>query len=225
MNSNDVFQQVLKSLGAEKPSYIFVYGEAGSGKTNLATWISSTAIALGYKVFYLSSEGELFIDRILNFCEHMENQCMLDMLHSSIVMDFYDQAQELLHLYSRVSRSENDRVLVVIDSINGLFREIAEREEALRVLAYQSSILRALTSLGITTIATGQVRAYEENEIDASGAKYISWWATHIYRLQRLEGGLREMLLLKPCCMRKLLEIHSDKLVIVDGEVSDDQLA
>ena len=221
MTNNDAFIDVLKDLGVEVPSYIFVYGEAGSGKTNLATWLSSMAIASGYKVFYLSSEGELFVDRILGFCEYLENRCALNMLQSSIVMDFYDQTQEILRLYNEMSRSMISKALIVVDSINGLFREIAEREEAIRALAYQSSILRALASLGASVMATGQVRAYEEAEIEASGAKYISWWATHIYRLKRLKNGLRELLLLKPCCTKRLLEIRRERLVIAQGEVHE----
>ncbi len=178
---------VLDELLIKAQGPILVYGEAGVGKTNLALHVSRIASLSSKRVLYVNTEGWAYKGRI----------SVLDGLDNVVFVDISDFWLQTLFILSIVPLIVERYDLIVIDTINNLFRCQEDIEAATRSLSSQMSILYWVSRFKKKKVLVlSQVKAGEEGE-EVSGATYIKFWADVIVRLER-KGSTRILIVEKP---------------------------
>ncbi len=170
-----------------------VYGNAGSGKTNLCLWVLSKTPG---PALYLSTEGTIpapLLDR-----------------YSLVDREFYfreafsleDLSVQLVGMLAEGSLG--DFKSICVDSVNAHYRyEVAGRQDANKLLnALLAALSYAASRFGSRVVLTAQVRE-EEGEHVPSGYDVLSFWSDVILRARR-SGDLRELEAVKPEELRGL---------------------
>lgn len=191
-----------------------IYGPASSGKTTLVTKIAYSEVLDGKAVLFVSTENELFIERLSG------NDKVLKRIVIVPIRDYSVQHFLITKALSKIIREYGINVLVV-DSITGLARGEENYAKATYMLKHQlASLLKEARAWKIPVILTSQVRAIidEYEGYEASARSILEYWCSNIVRLSIIERGFREALIEKssnPEVERKkfLFEIVGDGIV------------
>ena len=190
---------------------ILIYGEAGSGKTNLTLFLLAKASRNGRRGIYISTEGKTY--------QALVNQDRFTNVFFSEVYELNELSKLIFELETLLDTLNGERMVIVIDTINSLYRLQENLEHAVTVLNMQLALLYKLSRLGCTVIVTGQVRERLEEEvhattsIDVSGSTYLRFWPDIIIRLERI--GIRRMLIVeKPIDMELGFEIKGPANIV-----------
>jgi len=182
--------------GVEPAAVTLLYGEAGTGKTNICLLLARNAALNEKKTIFIDTEG-VSLQRFRQICGAQFEEVMKRMLFS----EPYDlKEQTNLILKSIKLLSSNMIGLLVVDSLTMHFRmsrneeydERKELNEQLRLLLGASrkySIPVAVTSQVYTDISTG--------EVEPLGGHAIMHAAKTIIRLEKTENGGRKATLIK----------------------------
>jgi len=161
---------------------LIIYGEPGSGKTNIVLKIIKESIGRGLTAYYISTEGSIVYNR-------MTSMGLLELKGLYIAI-----AHSLSHLSKLVSQAIAEHSgIIAIDSINSLYRaEVGFNQRANEIFLGVLALLRLHTSLGGWAIATAQVRGEDEDMVP-SGIDLISFYCRKTARVTRT--GLRERII------------------------------
>ena len=164
-----------------------VFGPAGAGKTTIAIQYALSALASGYKVFYVNTEDELFIDRLYEMSIRRGLNVNLERLHVVRATSFEEQHRILTRMLKTLGGGYG---LIVVDSLTGLFRlEVGEStlERTLRMLNMQlATIYHQAVLKDLAAIVTSQVRTGESDVgYVASAQQALKFWSTLMLRLDR----------------------------------------
>jgi len=169
-----------------KGKTVLIFGEAGTGKTNLVLYILSK-LTLTYprlKYFYISTEGSMF--------KHLINRYGLDKSRNTLFTEVVNSEHLLNVLLNIFMKYGEDIGTVVVDSINNFYRnEVLYDKKANVILNTSLSILAHISSVSDSCVLlTAQVRQRLSDELDVSGAQILMFWADIVIRLSR-EGKYR----------------------------------
>ncbi len=175
-----------------------LYGEPGSGKTNIVLSTLKGVLNSG-KAILIDTEG-ISWERASQIGIKKEN---LSNLKYARVKD-YDEQVELVGKLKPLVLMEGKVDLVVVDNITTFYRYERERRAELRKkignsLYYQLEILQSISNeLDIPVIITNQVY-YGRNpgDIRPLGGEGISHAAKAIFRINKLQEGRRELEVMK----------------------------
>jgi len=168
---------------------LLVYGEAGSGKTNFALYVSALNSTLNRKVLYINTEGWIIKARITGLSKYWD-------MNRIEFIDLNNFRQQTLFILRHLPRIIYRYDIIVVDTINNLYRIEEDLDAATRALSTQMAVLYTLSSrLSRTIIVLGQVKAEDERE-EVSGSTYIRFWSTTIARLEK--DNPRRMIIEKP---------------------------
>ena len=182
-----VFEKLLA-----KPLMLLLYGEAASGKTNLALAIVKTFSACESKVLYISTEGSSYADRVAELGIDVESAYFAEALSS----------EHLLDLVARLFTEGPPLHLLVVDSVNRFYRIEAGSFDGLRLFLSTLALLRNLVALyGVRAVVTAQV--HELEDVEPSGFKYMLPWVDAVAKLRTVEASIKEVLLEKPWRYRR----------------------
>lgn len=144
--------------GFEAGAITEIYGEAGSGKTNLCLQLAKSVVSKGKKVVYIDSEG-LSRDRMKQiFGKKFET-----VVKNILIFEPYDFKEQQLFVEKAVSLSmKNDDIgLVVLDSATGHYRiELAkelEKSDRRSFIHQITALLKLCRRRVIPVILTSQV--------------------------------------------------------------------
>jgi DNA repair protein RadB len=173
-----------------------IYGEASSGKTNLALMASAERARAGLKVLYVDSDGRFPCERFLKIAG--DPDC-LDMLLLSSPSSFWDQNRLILGLGAFLMPSAG---LVVVDSITSLYRlAVGSGDDAVALskgLSKQLAYLRCLSrDRGLPILITSQVRWSGGDSVEPVAKRILEYWSDAIISLRRARDGLREVSILR----------------------------
>ncbi|MBA3046221.1 MAG: DNA repair and recombination protein RadB [Euryarchaeota archaeon] len=187
--------------GFESGAITQIYGEAGSGKTNMCLVLARAIINSGKKIIYIDSEG-LSRDRIQQiFGAEYDN-----MVKSLLIFEPFDfEEQEAIIDKAVMLAMKNDDIgLLVLDSATGHYRvELAkdlERTERRSFVAQITALLTLCRRRVIPILITSQVYTdIERNEYKALGGHVLRHNCKVIIRLDRDQdmAGRREAVLMK----------------------------
>lgn len=179
--------------GLEPGTITLVYGEAGTGKTNLCLQLARNAVLLGEgKVAYVDTEG-VSMERLEQICGKNTQRVLKSIL-------FYhphglaDQERMVASLEKLKAPS-----LVVVDSLNMFYRLQLKSgsEDVSRNLTNQlGALLRLSRGQNTPVVVTGQVYTDEET-VRPFGGRIMEHIVRTILRLERSGVGLRRATLLK----------------------------
>ncbi len=166
-----------------------IYGEAGSGKTNLALYVSAINSSLGKRILYINTEGWSIKARITELSKYWD-------MSRIKFLDVYDFRYQTLFILRRLPKIIDNYDIVIVDTINNLYRIEEDLDAATRALNAQMAALYKLSiDFRIDIIVLGQVKAENERE-EVSGSTYIRFWTNFIARLER--SVPRKMIIEKP---------------------------
>ena len=187
--------------GFEAGAITEIYGEAGSGKTNLCLQLAKNVVLDGKKVIYIDSEG-LSKERMGQiFGKDYDKICK-----NLLIFEPYDfeEQENIIEKAVSLAMKNEDIGLVILDSATGHYRvELAKENEKAERRTFTSQItalLKLCRSRVIPVILTSQVYTdLDKGEFKPLGGHMLRHNAKIIIRLDKdeLVPGRREVVLIK----------------------------
>lgn len=184
--------------GAESGSVTLIYGEAGTGKTNLCLVLSRNIARQGKKVVYLDTEG-VSLERYRQICgEDFEG-----VLKSTLIFEVhsFDDQERMVDRAIKLAEGNVDVGMIVVDSISMYYRLTSREEEKgeRKSLTSQSlKLLGAARKKGIPVVLTSQVYTdIEHGTFEALGGHSLMHNAKTLLKLEKVSTGRRRAVLMK----------------------------
>ena len=180
--------------GMERNSVTEIYGEPGSGKTNLCLQASRECAASDKKVAYIDSVG-VSLERLKQICENKDCNTILSNILFFNPSTFEEQEQMI-----QDALKIKDLDLIVVDTFNSFYRLMLEDDEkfADRSLNRQITELQiAANEKNIFVLIIGQVYSTENNDVKPFGGRVIERMVKTIIKLEKLNRGKRQATLIK----------------------------
>ncbi|MFB6100076.1 MAG: DNA repair and recombination protein RadB [Candidatus Nanohalobium sp.] len=178
--------------GLEKGIVNNVYGESGSGKTNLCVQVAAHVAENGGKVAYIDTEAGFSPERFLQ----MSNEEALDNILIRSPTDFEQQEEAIESLEETVE--EEDVELVIVDSAVSLYRLKVNGDNASEINNQLSGQLSQLTKIArehnIPVLITNQVyTSFDEGNMEIVGKDVPKYWSKCLLKLSDKGKNLRQM--------------------------------
>jgi DNA repair protein RadB len=202
--------------GIENGSVTLLYGEAGTGKTNICLQMAYNVARSGKKVAYIDTEG-LSAERI--------SQIFTEESYAKDLLRFYahsidEQGYGITQAARQAESPETNIGLIIVDSMTMFYRlrsddssvrnELVRQMETLLNMARRSDVAVLITSQVYTNIGTGT--------IEFLGGHAIQHNAKTIIRLEKRANGKRAAVIVKH---RSLPEGRSALYRIVQTGIED----
>ena len=180
--------------GIESNAITEVYGESGSGKSNLCLQASRECVASGNKAAYIDSRG-VSVERLRQICKGYDYQKILTNVLFFIPRSFKEQEK----MVNKIVKF-NDVGLIVIDTINRFYRIKLEDDEA----GANRSFIRQITKLqlfarekDICVILAEDVYTTEKNDVKPFVGRDIKHIAKTRLKLEKIAEGKRKAMVIK----------------------------
>lgn len=180
--------------GIESKAITEVYGEAGSGKTNICLQASRECAISGKKVAYIDSEG-VSLERLNQICTDYDSKKIL-----SKVLFFNPSSLREQEKMIKNAIKVKDLGLVVLDTYNLFYRLTLEEDEkfAIRSLNRQITDLQiAAMKKDLFAIISGQVYSTENDDVKPFAGRGIEHVAKTIIKLEKIGIGKRQATIIK----------------------------
>lgn len=184
----------LLAGGIESGIITKIYGEAGSGKTNLCLQATRECARQGHKVAYIDTEG-VSGERLRQLCGKTDYKNILDNILFFNPQSFDIQEEIINDVITR-----NDICLIIVDTFNMLYRIRLEknRENALRSFIRQMTTLQlAARQKDIYIIVVEQVFTDKNGEIKPFTHRDSEHMVKTSIRLERKGIGERQATIMK----------------------------
>ncbi len=189
----------LLNGGFEEDTLTVIYGEGGSGKTNICLQVARNSAREGKKVIYVDTEG-VSLERLRQMCEDRGD--FDSVLSNLLIYSPFSLAEQeaMLKKAIKLASGKTPVGVVIVDSITTYYRlELAldDGVDEKRILAEE---LHALVELArkksIPVIATSQVYGAEE-QVKPIGGHALWHMAKTILLLEKTGVGRRRMTIMK----------------------------
>jgi DNA repair protein RadB len=184
--------------GIETGCITLLYGEAGSGKTNLCLQLARNVVRSGRKVVYIDTEG-LSLDRLRQICGHDFETIVKDILVSEVYT--LDEQEKYVAKAVRLAEMNKEVGLIVLDSATTHFRMTKaeeEREERHSLTRQVTKLMGAARKRDIPVLITSQVYTdIERGTFEPLGGHMLSHNAKDIVRLEKVGPNLRLATIIK----------------------------
>lgn len=180
--------------GIESKSITEIYGEAGSGKTNICLQAARECVLSGKKVAYIDSEG-VSLERIHQICAGYDREKIL-----SKILFFNPSSLGEQEKMIKNSIKVKDLGLVVIDTYNLFYRLTVEEDDkfSIRSLNRQITDLQlAAMKKDLFAIISGQVYSVENDDVKPFAGRGIEHVAKTIIKLEKVGIGKRQATIIK----------------------------
>jgi len=167
-----------------------LYGEAETGKSSLALQCTVNSARMGYKTFFVDSDGAFSPERLAQIApQDVEKVSEAIIIVKPLTFD--EQAGIVNDLDRYVGKGFS---LIVFDTITSLYRsELRDKEEAFRLnreLNRQVATLAQLAkTLEISVLLNSQVRSVIESgefSIEPVATRVLKFWSTAVVNLTRI---------------------------------------
>jgi DNA repair protein RadB len=174
-----------------------LYGESGTGKSNIVLQLAVQAVARGFRVIFIDTEGfsaERFKQIAGTGAEQVASKIM--------IFEPMSLEQQAVSIREASKIAGRDLGLVVLDSATSLYRMLLESEDnrpVRRTLSVQLSELQELARKNrIPVVITNQVYTdIENNALRPLGGTSLEHMCKAIVCLQKIGEGLRRARLMK----------------------------
>jgi DNA repair protein RadB len=180
--------------GIESGIITRIYGEAGSGKTNLCLQATREAILSGKKVAYVDTEG-VSVERIRQICVECDYKKILNGILFFSPTSFESQEQ----MIQEVIRTKGIG-LIVIDTITMFYRLNLENDHEGGVRSFTRQVTNlqvAAREKHLFVIITEQVYTDKNGEVKPFTNRDAEHMTKTILRLDRKGVGIREATIMK----------------------------
>lgn len=183
--------------GVEQGTITLLYGEGGSGKTNLCLMLSKSAVLSGAKTLYIDTEG-VSMERLSQIAGEGRERISKNILFSE-PYDFREQTR-LIAKGVKLLENKSKIGLVVVDSLTMFFRmtRTEEGDERKDLNEQLGMLLNTARRFTIPVVVTSQVYMdINKGIIEPLGGHILLHSAKTIIRLERLPGSRRRATLMK----------------------------
>jgi DNA repair protein RadB len=180
--------------GIESNSITEIYGEPGTGKTNLCLQASRECSNIGKKVAYIDSQG-VSSERFKQICSDSDCKYVLSNILFFNPSSFKEQEKMI-----KTAINLENLGLVILDTYNSFYRLMLEDDEkfADRSLNRQITELQiASVEKNIYVIITGQVYSTENDDVRPFGGRNIQHMVKTIIKLGKKSKGTRQATIIK----------------------------
>ena len=184
--------------GVESSCVTLIYGEAGTGKTNLCLVLARNVAKQGKKVVYLDTEG-VSLDRF----RQVSGEGFEKLLKSVLFFEAssFDEQEKMVDKAIKLAEGNLDVELIIIDSLTMFYRLTAREEERTerRSLTSQSvKLLGIARKRDIPVVLTSQVYTdVERKTFESLGGHSLHHNAKAIISLEKVSPGRRKAVLKK----------------------------
>lgn len=195
----DDLDQILGG-GVEPGAVTELYGEAGSGKTNLCLQLATRAVRHGHRVAYIDTEG-VSLERL----EQIAGDDFEKIAESILFFEPFS-ADEQAEAIDRIGKlAENGKIgFVIADSATLFYRMklgTGDDQAAIRELAQQiRDLLEIARKHDLPVVITNQVYTdidSEDEALEPLGGQLLRHIPKVIVRLERLDDNTRRAVLTK----------------------------
>jgi len=177
----------LLNGGIEKGAITNFYGEAGSGKTNIALILTKTVIDNGQKVIFIDTESNFSIERFNQITRNKSSE-YLDKIYFFEPKTWSEQCE---HIKAAERLAKKERVgLIVVDSIVSLYRlELNDDNFATinKELSKQyATLLSVARERNIPVVVTNQIYSIS-GKIELISRLIAKYWAKALIKLEKLD--------------------------------------
>jgi len=180
--------------GIETNSITEIYGEAGSGKTNICLQASRECAVRGKKVAYIDSGG-ISLERLKQICNKNNYKTIL-----SNILFFNPSSFEEQEKMIKNALKIKDVELIVLDTFNSFYRLMLENDEKFA----DRSLNRQITDLqidamerNIYVIIAGQVYSDKNDDVKPFAGRAIERMLKTIIKLEKIGRGKRQATIIK----------------------------
>jgi len=184
----------LLTGGFEIKSITEIFGEAGTGKTNICLQAARESALNNHKTIYIDSEG-VSIERLKQICTKHDFKKLL----SNIIFYTPTSLDEQEKIINKIS-NEDEETLIIFDTFNMFHRIQFEEDEQYA----NRSLNRQVTNLQLAArknnyyvIITGQVYTSENGEIKPFAGRGIEHIVKSIIKLEKIGQGKRQATIIK----------------------------
>ncbi len=174
-----------------------LFGEGGSGKTNICMQFAINTASQGRKVFYLDSEG-FSIERFRQMS--VSRSDIYDNIALFRLNSLEDQELSLIKVKRLMEKVKSPGALIV-DSFTEYFRLETGSDYQARVAGFQKqlgTILAMISEYHIPALVTNQIyQDIDKGQLQPFGGYVIDHSVKAIIRLEKKEGGLRKAIVEK----------------------------
>jgi len=185
---------MLLDGGIEYKTITEVYGEAGTGKTNICLQATRECANKGKKVAYIDSEG-VSIERLQQICKDFD----FKKIYSNIIFLNPTSLEHQENILNKTEKTDN-LGLIVLDTFNMFHRIEFEEDEqkANRLLNRQITTLSLIArKKDIPVLIAGQVYTSENGEIKPFAGRGLEHIAKTILKLEKTGTGKRKATMIK----------------------------
>jgi len=174
-----------------------LYGEAGTGKTNIVLQLSVQAVARGMKVIFIDTEG-FSADRFMQIA----GEDAKDIASRIAIFEPMDLEQQHISIRDASRIIGKDFGLVVVDSATSLYRVELEADDNQAIRRSLSSQIGELQEMArrhrIPAVITNQVYTeIETNRLRPIGGTYLGHISKAIISLEKVANGVRRARIIK----------------------------
>ena len=214
--------------GFERGCITEIYGEAGSGKTNMCLQTAINVARNGNFVIYVDSEGvsmERF--RQMGGDEDIAKKILFYKVYK------FSHQTEIIERVATLAIKRKDIPLIIVDSLTEYYRAergVGEDVSSQKSLAWQLSVLSTVArKMNIAVIVTNQVYMdTASGEIKPIGGHALHHNAKTIIHLRKIGNSYREAILIKHRSRREGLKIRfriCEKGIVCDSDSKNDAMA
>ena len=188
---------LLLGGGFESGIITELFGESGSGKSNIVLQLAVAAVARGFRVIFIDTEG-FSAERF----KQIAGPGAADMAAKIMIFEPMSLEQQAMAIREASKIAGRDLGLVILDSATSLYRMLLEAEDsrpARRALTVQLSELQEIARRHrIPVVITNQVYTdIESNSLRPLGGTYLEHMCKAIILLEKTGEGLRRARLMK----------------------------
>ena len=205
--------------GVETGCITLLYGEAGSGKTNVVLQVARNVAREEKRVVYIDTEG-VSLERLRQMCGDDFEKVLPRILFSEPYSN--EEQEKLIGQAVKMVDQSTDIGLIIVDSATMHYRLTLRDDdpEERRSLARQvARLLRVSRKSEIPVVLTSQVYTdIERGTIEPLGGHMLSHNCKTLVRLEKVGPALRRAVRVKH---RHLAEGHAVKFRLTDRGVED----
>ncbi len=192
-------QSLDKLLGGGFESGIItqIYGEPGTGKSNIVLQLAVQAVKRGYRAIYIDTEG-FSAERF----KQIAGQDAEKIAYKIMIFEPMSLEQQAVSIREAAKISNRDTGLIVLDSATSLYRVLLESEDnrpIRRALTVQLSELQELSRRRkIPAVITNQIYTdIETDKLRPLGGTSLEHMCKAIVALEKKGKGIRRASLMK----------------------------
>ena len=185
---------VLLNGGLEKSIITKIYGEAGTGKTNLCLQLSRECAKNGKKVAYVDSEG-VSIQRIIQICSDLNYDDIL-----SRIVFFNPSSMEEQESMIKEALKIKNLGLIIVDTINLFYRINLEDDKELSMRSFTRQIARlqiGSREKKLVAVIVEQVFTDKNGVIKPFTNRDTEHMVKTIIKLEKVDLGVRQATIIK----------------------------